>query len=196
MFSEGRRGSVKGVQKYDEQWEAFNERPGTFTTDPVTKKVKADPSPREMMLFLVRSGSYPDTAAAAQGVFDKTWRRWLALAARDVAPFNEFIAEVRRAEAHALSSLEATTAGKHGREDGQLGFKVLGARQPRRWAPTVRVQIEQTQEMMLDVAKGVMDEDTYARFISALDARLTDQAGEEGTAEHHREAGEDGAPEH
>lgn len=126
-------------------------------------------------------GAYAETAAEAAGIATSTLYDWLDRGARGEKPFSEFSEAVTRARARGELKLFADlrkgdTKGKSFGKARAAGL-ILERTRPHRYAPRLKVSVEDAVERVLEVFRGICSEEDFARALERLE-RLDSEGGE------------------
>lgn len=131
----------------------------------------------------VRKGDRPYIAAQVEGVSKSSFFDWMrrGLIEGEGSPFYEFRNAIARAEAQFES--EATAMALTGDEVGvswgpsKASLEVLSRRFPKRWAPRVKQELEESNRLMLDALEKICrDPDVIKRCCEAKDCGVVFEA--------------------
>lgn len=88
----------------------------------------------------VRKGAHPEVAAAARGVGEKQFSKWMDLATRNKSRYLPLLKAIRRAQAECELEM-ATVLYLNGCEDPRYAKDMLTLRYRDRWARTEGLQV-------------------------------------------------------
>jgi transposase-like protein len=137
------------------------------------RPTKLTPQVHRRVVKLLRAGAFLDHVADDIGIDESTLRDWVRRGLSEPGSiFEEFSLAVRRAtsaaEIDALGTLANAAKG-----DWKAVEPFLRMRNPRRYAPNVRLAVEEAERGILEALREGLDEETYARIIGVL-ARRSD----------------------
>lgn len=137
------------------------------------RPTKLTPQLQRRVVRLLRGGAFLDHVADDIGVDESTLREWVRRGhAEPGTIWEEFALAVRRATS--IAEIEALgTLRNAAKEDWKAVEPFLRMRNPRRYAPSVRLAVEEAERGILEALREGLDEETYARIIGVL-ARRTD----------------------
>jgi hypothetical protein len=148
----------------------------------MARRTKLTPALARRICRLIERGNYPQTAAVAEGVPERTWRDWLQRGRAGEAPFDGLVAACDRARARAEADLVElvrkgdTKSRKMSRAAGWLLERTRG----QRFGTVVRHRVEDELERLLDVVERVVAPEDFRRVIEALAAAdRAEEAGED-----------------
>lgn len=139
-------------------------RPGrpTKLTDELAAVIIAD----------IEQGVQPDAAAADAGIAPSTYFDWMQRGKAGEEPFRGFRSEVARARLAAESKLTKTILNGDERGMGfgpsKAALEMLSRLRPDRYSPTMKVQLRDDLERILDVVERVCGQESFLAVVEAL----------------------------
>lgn len=106
-------------------------------------------------------------ACKAVGIADDTFYDWQARGDLGELPFSQFSEAVRKAKAERIAALEDSVV-KAGRKDWRAHWNLLQAYDPKRFAPRVRVHVEQELSDVLHRLKSKLSAEFYEQVLVAI----------------------------
>jgi hypothetical protein len=138
------------------------------------RPTKLTPELVDAVVASIGKGSYPDVAAQAEGIAVSTYYDWMRKGRAGIEPYAGFCSAIARA--CAASEIDLLDRVREGDEKGEsfgvakASLEMLGRRFPRRWSPSVKHELTESNRMFFETVASVCSRnDVFDRVREAGD---------------------------